>query len=359
MKRMARTLISLAFTLAICLSARAQELQPPAREIAHCPNAWNLTGEDTKWTDGGDAWTSDTASRDGVLSLTYCNVFKTGRTTVKRIPTKVLGEIPGGFEPHVKYGKLVGEDIKVEKLPPGFTVYRGAAFEITTAAVPRMLEIAVRVPSVQSEEEFKRLYILYLDENFLLPGSLQWHYAPATMLKTDFKTKTLGAGFDYASVFHHATNIGRVVVASFSKEESERNSTNLYIDSVVSPPYVKNGENFTYSVTIYNGSGGTAPATDVVFNSSMNNGEFVSASASQGRCRKSVNSDPVVVCELGTLAATKKVVINITVKARGSGMMDYRGGEEAFLTSNIVIARENDYSPENNSYESRSTVIRR
>jgi hypothetical protein len=56
--------------------------------------------------------------------------------------------------------------------------------------------------------------------------------------------------------------------------------------------------------------------------------------------------------------AGKRVVISITVKAEGSGMMDYYG-EEVLMTRNIVHDREKDYTPENNSYESRGTIIRR
>ena len=121
---------------------------------------------------------------------------------------------------------------------------------------------------------------------------------------------------------------------------------------------MKVGETFTYSVTIRNGGGNAVPATEVVFNSSMTNGKFVSATSTQGKCRKSVNSDPVTVCDLGTIDAGKRVVISITVQAEATRMMDHNG-EEVFITNNIIRGRDYDYTPENNVYDSRGTIIRR
>ena len=111
-------------------------------------------------------------------------------------------------------------------------------------------------------------------------------------------------------------------------------------------------------MTIVNSGANAVAATEVVFNSSMSNGRFVSATATQGKCRKSVNSDPVTVCDLGTVGHGKRVVISITVQAEASGMMDFHG-EEVFTTLNIVRARDYDYTAENNVYDSRGTIIRR
>jgi uncharacterized repeat protein (TIGR01451 family) len=271
-----------------------------------------------------------------------------------------LRDLPAGFEPHQKYAQMVGEKIQLRSLPRGFTVYKDMAFEIRTQAVPNMKYLTFRVPSIQNEEEFKKLAVLYLDEDELLPGALHWEssYLQLDIPKADFTTRTLSAMFDFASVFHHATYIGRVVVVSLDEAEYQKSSVDLYINSVVGPPYVKVGEKFTYSVTIVNGGGTAVPATEVVFNSSMSNGKFVSATATQGKCRKSVNSDPVTVCDLGTIGHGKRVVVSITVQAEASGMMEYHG-EEVFMTLNMVKATEYDYTPENNDYNSRGTIIRR
>jgi hypothetical protein len=84
--------------------------------------------------------------------------------------------MPDGFESHRKYGELVGEKIRIRNLPVGYTVYKDMAFEIKTKAVPNMMYLTFRVPSVQSIDEFKKLRVLYLDEDGMLPGALQWEY---------------------------------------------------------------------------------------------------------------------------------------------------------------------------------------
>jgi Domain of unknown function DUF11 len=126
---------------------------------------------------------------------------------------------------------------------------------------------------------------------------------------------------------------------------------------VIGPPYVKLGETFTYDITVCACSAGTVPATDVVLNTNINGGTMVSVSSSQGRCRKSVNTDDVVVCELGTMQPLSSAVVSITIKAEDHMMVD-RNSEELFVTTNTVACGEADSWPENNIYESRSTLIR-
>lgn len=343
-----------------CLTVQAQERAETPSQKVPCSHATSITRDNAGATDDRGAWTTTTSTQDGLLSLTYCGVFKSGQTTVNRLAVKELYELPAaGFDLHRKYAEMVGEKIQVRNLPPGFTVYKEMAFEIRTEAVPNMQYLTLRVPTVQSEEEFSKLVVLYLDEGSLTPGALRWQKASAGLdiPQADFKTRTLSAEFDFATVFNHATNIGRVVVASFNQAEYDKAAVDLYIRSVVGPPYVKVGETFTYSVTIVNGGANTIPATDVFFFSNMGNGAYVSVNSTQGRCRKSVNSDPDTVCDLGTVEAGKRVVISITVKAERSGMMDYHG-DEVFTTRNFVYGREKDYTPENNSYDSRGTLIR-
>jgi hypothetical protein len=348
-------------SLTICSPAKAQQAVTQTQKVP-CINASKITRGNDITADKSNAWTTETSPQDGVLSLTYCGVFKDGKTTINRLALNQLTEMPAGFESHQRYGELVGEKIRIRNLPAGYTVYKDMAFEIRTEAVPNMMYMTFKIPSVRNMTELKKLRVLYLDEDQLLPGALQWEYYSSELAipEADFKTRTFSAGFDYTTVFHHATNIGRVVVASFDEDEYNKSRVNLDISSVVGPPIVKVGETFSYSITLVNGGGNLRPATDVVFNSSFGAGEFnlVSASPSQGTCRQSVNSNGVVVCDLGMIDAGKKVVITISVKAEDSTMIDYRG-ETVFVTTNIVRAREADYTPENNYYESRSTIVRR
>ncbi len=342
-----------------CSTGWAQQVAPPPRK-APCIHASTITQDDAGAAGEKGVWTTVTSARDGIISLTYCGVFKGGPTTVNRLAVAQLSELPAGLERHRKYGEMIGEKIQVRNLPRGFTVYKDMIFEIRTEAIPDMKYLTFRMPSVQSEEEFKKLTVLYLDEGQLLPGALQWQtsYLELDIPKADFKTRALSAVFDFAHVFNHATYVGHVALGSFDTAEYQKSPVDLYISSVVGPPYVKVGETFTYSITIGNGGGNPVPATEVVFNSRMTNGKFVSATSTQGRCRKSVNSDPVTVCDLGTVGAGKRVVISITAEAEASGMMDYNG-QEVFMTGNIVSGRGYDYIPENNAYDSRGTIIRR
>lgn len=344
-----------------CLIAQAQKTDPRPEKVP-CPNESKITRGKSGEPDKSEAWTTETSSQDGVLSLTYCGVFKRGETTINRIPQKQLTEMPAGFENHLRYAELVKERIRIRELPVGFKVYKDMAFEIRTEAVPNMMYLTFRMPSVQSAYEFKKLRILYLDEDEMLPGALSWHYyyIELAMPEPDLKARTFSAVFDYASVFHHATNVGRVVVGWVDEAEYNRAPVDLGISSVVGPPVVKVGETFSYSVTLTNSGGVPRPATDVVFNSVFGGGDFrfVSASSTQGACRKSVNSDDVVVCDLGTVDAGKRVVVTISVKAMDSPMIDSRG-EIVFSTINMLDSRETDYNQENNYYRSLSTIVRR
>ena len=192
------------------------------------------------------------------------------------------------------------------------------------------------------------------------PGVLQWRRYPEYLgvQTSDFKSRTLTAGFRYVSVFSHRTGSGRLIVASFNQEEYDKSSIDLSITSVVGPPYVKVGETFSYSVSITNSGATGRPASDVILLSIITNGRFVSGTASQGNCRQSVNSTPEIVCELGTLEFRKTAVLTITIKADDQGMMPDEK-ENVFSTINEVRSNNKDYSPENNSYRSLGTIVRK
>jgi uncharacterized repeat protein (TIGR01451 family) len=267
---------------------------------------------------------------------------------------------PAGFDVHRHYAELVGEKIRTDALPVGFSIYKDLAFELETKAIADPTSVTLRLPSVKSEDEFKKLFLLYLDEDWMDPGVLRWQEYPEYLgvQTSDFKSRTLTAGFHYASVFHHATGTGRLIVASFNQEEYDKSAVDLFIASVVGPPYVKVGETFSYSISISNSGATGRPATDVVVHSTITNGGFVSSAASQGSCRHSVNSTPDIVCELGTVGFGKSVTMTITIKADDRSMMPDEK-ETVFSTITTVRSRDKDYSPENNQYQSRGTIIRR
>ena len=360
--------LAIAFSLLIALAwsaspqvATPSSTPPQGNDNAKkpaCIHAGSLTQANSKGGDRG-AWTNNTSSQDGLLSLTYCGVFKGGPTVVHRIINNELAQIPTGFEPLVKHAEVVGEKLQVRRLPLGFSVYKNMAFEIRTEAIPGETYLTFRLPSVQTEEEFNNLAILYLDEDQMLPGTLQWDasYSEMDIPKSDFKTRTLTSVFDFATAFDTSIYTGRVIVAAFNQAEYNKSSIDLCVQSVIGPPHVKVGETFTYEITVSHCGGYSIPATEVVFNSNVSGATIVSASSSQGRCRQSVNTIDKVVCEFGTIQPFSNAVVRITIKAKEQLMMDRN--EEVFSTINSISCREADSLLENNIYQSRSTLIRR
>jgi hypothetical protein len=351
-------LLAALITFFSCFVADAQQYNGPGKS-QRCPNAWKITPADPKLAEKTDAWVSDMGNVDGILTLTYCLVFQPGLTTIKRLAPERLMQLPEDFEVHERYGRLAGETIRVNSLPIGFSLYKNLAFELRTTAIESGASISLRLPSVRTEEEFRKLFLLYLDEDSMVPGALQWQDYPDYLgaQKSDFRTRTLTAGFAETSVFHHATGTGRLIVASFNQEEYDRSAIDLAINSVVGPPVVKVGETFSYKISIVNSGGPGRPANDVVLLSSIINGRFVSARSTQGSCRQSVNSTPDIVCELGKVDPGKTVVMTIAIKADDHGMLaDKR--ETGFSTINMLRSRDKDYNPENNHYQSRGTIIR-
>lgn len=351
-----------ALGLTVVLFTFVAQAQQPAKPASRqqCSSAWIITPADPKLAERSDAWVADTSNQDGILSLSFCTVFQAGMTTAKKISKETLTQLPANFDYHSRYAQLVGEKIRVDVLPPGFTVYKDLAFELETKAVFTGATVTLKLPSIKTEAEFKKLFLLYLDEGRIVPGVIAWEPRPGYPGKqtSDFAARTLTADFKFATVFHHATGTARVIVASFDQEEYDRTAVDLYITSVTGPPSVKIGETFSYSISVTNSGAGINAATDVALLTVISNGRFVSAVTTQGSCRQSVNSTPEIVCELGTLEARKKAVMTITVKADNTRIMPDQT-ETVFLTQNLVWSREKDYSPENNAYDSRSTIVHR
>jgi hypothetical protein len=338
-----------------CSEARCQAERSTQRApIAHASTAQDKALSADKKTDA-------TSTEDAVVSVTHVTLYKDGAIHAKRIGSAELFGLPAGIDNDRRAAERAGMKIQVKTLPIGFSVYHDNVFEIRTQAIAVGESITFRLPSVQSEEEFKKLTVLYLDEDSLVPGTLKWQISDKTP-RANFSARTLSAGFEFTSVFQHKVFddngfVGRVVVADFNQAEFDESSLDLAISSVVGPPSVKVGEIFTYSITIHNGGGKPIPATDTAFNSIRSNGRFVRVSSTVGKCRESANYS-VVICELGKLAPGQTAVVRITVKAESDPIIEHNG-QTVFAISNIVMSREKDYSPKNNSYESRSTTIRR
>ena len=351
----------LAAILAIfcCCPVALSQQETHPRTGQACPNAWQVSPANPKLTEKSDAWVTASSNEDGITMLQYCLVFQSGLTRINRLGIDRLKELPVELEPYRRYAQLAGEKIRVDDLPIGFSIYNNLAFELKTAVVMTGPSVTLRLPSVRTEEEFDRLVLLHLNEDSLVPGNLQWQYGARVQQKSDFTTRTLTAEFRTTSIFHQATGMGRLVVASFNKDAYDRSAVDLSITSVVGPPHVKLGETFTYEISIRNWGGSGRPASDVVVNSTLRGALFVSGSATQGTCRRSINSTPVVVCELGKVEHGKTVTMTLTLKSDDLGMGKPDEKEFVFFTQTGVRSREKDSNPENDNHRSLGTIVRR
>ena len=353
--------MKLRFLACILLLVAASPASPQGREKFECGGLRLTAGRNVPR--GPTAWTTEKSARDGIISFTFCQYFKDGETSIKRIDPKAANVLPRELADN-NYLKLRtgGRGLRVGAMPGWFSVYRDMVFEAKSSVVSSgPHRVGFRLPSISREDEFKRLTVLYLDENSMNPGTLEWR--PYTYfeldLKREFGRRIFEDALDFLSVFHHQTFFARFALVTFDRAKYDLSpAADLRIEKFDAPPAAKVGDTLSFTVTIKND--GPDPATEVLFNDSVGGGNqrFVSAAASQGSCRKSENSDPVTVCELGTLAAGESATVTITVKLGDDLLIDHAGSVR-LATIDAASARERDPKPENNYLDSRSTTIRR
>jgi uncharacterized repeat protein (TIGR01451 family) len=130
-----------------------------------------------------------------------------------------------------------------------------------------------------------------------------------------------------------------------------RPAADLALSIADSPDPVLERDQVTYTVTVDNLGPGAAPNTRLV-DTLPAGPSFVSATASQGSCVRDVNrdSDGVLTCELGTIAAGSHATVTIVVEPRREGTI-----------TNIatVNAGTPDPNTDNNSDTETTTVTPR
>lgn len=332
--------------------------QDPTPSPNRCPNRAERNTDVSAASGRERTWVTESDTEDGLVSVNYCAVFKRGQTLASRLPKESIGELPSGLEQHLRYAKLTGEKIRIDSLPIGHSLYRNMAFEIKTDAQPDGEYVVVKVPSVKTKEEFDKLVILSLVEDIEVPGLLKWQRDSneTKQLGSDFETRTLSADFAFVSAFRHDTGVARVVVASYDSAIYEASALDLWIGSVVGPPYVRGGDTFTYRISIGNSGSQGNTATGVVFTCDLVREDVVRISSPNGKCGRSMRSSDAFICELDPIPQHGKAVVQITVRARNF-VPNEKLGELVFSTLSEVTSREKDYSPENNRYMSLSTII--
>lgn len=305
----------------------------------------------------GNVWASETEPHDGLISVNYCAVYKRGKTTASRVAKDGWRELPPELMALEMYGAPRNEKLRIAELPVGYSLYNDAVFEVRTDALPDTAYLVLHLPSVKTEEEFKKLRVLHLTEDIVVPGLLKWEEMRAgPWTKSDFATRTLSAEFDLASAFRHASTVARIVVASYNADVYKTAVVDLRIGSVVGPPSVRGGDEFTYQISVVNGSVSPVVASGVVFSFSLENANFVSLSAKQGRCGRSMHSTQTFMCELDSIGPGESAEITATARARNF-IRSAELPELLVWTRSEVTSREQDYEPENNRHVSSSTTI--
>jgi hypothetical protein len=302
-------------------------------------------------------WASETEPYDGLVSVNYCAVFKRGKTTASRLAKERLREVSSDLMPLQMYGEPRNEKIRIDALPVGYSLYNDAVFEIRTDAIPDGSYLVLRLPSVKTEEEFKKLRVLHLEEDIVVPGLLKWQQPrDGAATDSDFATRTMRAEFDLMSAFRHSSSSARIAVASFNSEVYEASAVDLWIGSVVGPAYVRGGDEFTYKISVVNGSSRQVIASDVVFSCELGNADFLSISSQKGRCGRSMQSTATFICEFDSIAPRARAEVKVTARARNFVPSEEQPGL-VLSSDSEVSSREKDYSPENNRHISLSTVI--
>jgi hypothetical protein len=304
-----------------------------------------------------NVWASETEPRDGLVSVNHCGFYKRGKTIARRLPKEKLREVPSELMTLQMYGAPRNEKIRIDELPVGYSLYNDAVFEVVTEAIPDWSYVVLRLPSVKSEEEFKKLRVLHLTEDIVVPGLLRWEQmSNGAGNYFDFATRTLRAEFDLMSAFRHASPIGRIAVASFNSEAYEAAAVDLWIGSVAGPPSVRGGDEFTYKISVVNGGLRPVIAHGVVFTFDLQSARLQSISTPQGRYGRSMQSTESFICEIDSIAP--KGIAEIAVTARAQNFIRSKELPQLTVASlSRVTSREKDYSPENNRHVSLSTVI--
>jgi uncharacterized protein DUF11 len=333
----------------------AQDPTPPPER---CPNRADRNADAAGASGRERTWVAESDPEDGLVSVNYCAVYKRGQTVASRLAKESIDNLPPGLEEHLKLAELRGEKIRVDSLPIGHSLYRNMAFEVKTDAQPDGEYVVVRVPSVKTKEEFDKLVILSLVEDMVVPGLLKWQRDSneTRKLGSDFNTRALSAYFGFVSAFRNSTGVARVVVASYDAAVYEASALDLWIDSVVGPPRVRSGQLFTHTVSIRNGGTQNSTATGVVFIIDLPRQDLIRISSPKGRCGKSMHSSDAFICELTPIPPNGKATVQLTIRAP-----DFSANEKltevVFSTLSEVRSREKDYDPDNNRYDSRSTIV--
>ncbi|MFL6227225.1 MAG: hypothetical protein ACJ741_00435 [Pyrinomonadaceae bacterium] len=300
-------------TIAAVLALLATGVPGCAQKLAnHSVPAVSV--QDLGSSPAGGVHTGRQSGTDGIVSVTYAQLFKEGEAHVAPLDERQLRQLP--------------------LLPTGYRLFKGLAFYLQTAVVASGNNIVVfHVPSATSQQEFGKLRILHLEYDELSPTGTSWldttvipdrwqgGYIP--LIKKESYVK-LSPDFPRRMISSIVDEFGTFIIASLEHTEAPpagRPFTEVGVDVQVSPRAVRPGQEVTYTFTVSNR--GDREAGYIGFIHPLDpNMELISFSSEGGTCKESTQSTGRVVCLFSGVRASGIVTITIKSKIRHNKLWD-------------------------------------
>ena len=228
---------------------------------------------------------------DRVDSVIARQLFKEGPTKVSRV-----------------------EALPSKALPTGYDFYE--AYDIRSEAIAVGHDISFHVASATDPAVFASLRVLHLEGDDMDPARARWvdrTVLGPNRLTGDFEAKTLRATTD---------QLGQFVIARIDGIRLKNAPLiDLSVTTTVSPERVGSGEVVRYLIAVQNTS--DSVATDVMLNKIIDMRlRLVSATSSQGACKRSPRSDDTMICELNNIAPGGSVIVTIETRLAEGGPLE-------------------------------------
>jgi uncharacterized repeat protein (TIGR01451 family) len=252
---------------------------------------------------------SRNTDQDGISQIIFAQLFQPGTTGYRHIGANGLKAAP--------------------PLPTGCALFKDLAYEVTTEAIVAGPNFTIfNIPSATSQTDFEMLGVLHLEDDEMSPAGVSWSpvmvYADGWDEKTapiipkakydallpDFKTRRLAALSNHFGTF-------AIISCQESAPFPTEPFTQITVGATSSPERVKEGQEVTHTITIENK--GPKPAAEVNVKDGIDTYlEYLSATSSQGVCKRSRQSSETVLCYLGIMQAGSTATITVTARVRGN-----------------------------------------
>jgi len=250
---------------------------------------------------------SQNEKEDGISRIVFAQLFKEGPTEYTHVGTGALKNAP--------------------PLPTGYTLYRDRVYEVKTQAIiTASFNITVfNVPSLQHQNEFKKLAILHLKYDELSPADKSWEeitllpeYAEEMVfrfipkakydsLQPNFNSRLIAGISDYFGLF-------AITFAPDSEPERTQPFPEVVLKATSSPEPARPAQEVTHTLVFTNQGIGAAAEVNVreVLDADL---DFISVRPTQGHCKQK-RALNIVTCHLGPLAGKASATITIVTRAR-------------------------------------------